>query len=452
MRLAVFGSGYVGLVSAACFADVGHEVLCVDIDQEKIGALNNGVVPIYEPGLENLISSGVAGGRLFFTTDAEAAVEHAEIIFIAVGTPSDAHGAADMSGVLQVANTIGRHMQSYKLIVNKSTVPVGSAQRVHDLIAMVLAERGVDIDYDVCSNPEFLKEGVAIEDFTRGARVIVGTDAVAARNLMRDCYEAYNRNHDKIIFMSARSAELTKYAANAMLAAKISLMNEFSHFAEKMGADIESVRQGIGADPRIGYDFIYPGCGYGGSCFPKDVRALISMSDEHVVESNILRAVEQVNNRQKTVLFQRLYDVFEGDLSGRTIAVWGLSFKPGTDDLREAPSLALLEALWQAGASVRAYDPVAMQELRKLYPDNDALYLADSKSDALRDSHALVICTEWKQFRSVDFNEIKTLLACPVVVDGRNLYSPEKVKAAGLRYYAIGRGDSLQLPKCSRSS
>lgn len=444
MNITIFGTGYVGLVTGACLADVGHEVVCVDVDTAKISGLKNGVIPIYEPGLDAMVKRNFAEGRLRFTTDAAEGVAFGELQFIAVGTPPDEDGSADLQYVLAVARTIGAHMDGYKVIVDKSTVPVGTADRVRAKIAQTLAERGVTLPFDVCSNPEFLKEGAAIEDFTKSARIVVGTDSEAVRERMRECYAPYSRNHDKLMFMDVRAAELTKYAANAMLATKISFMNEIANLAERLGADIEQVRLGIGSDPRIGYHFIYPGCGYGGSCFPKDVQALARTAMQVGYEPVLLNAVETVNERQKHMLFDKLQQVFDGDMHGRTIAIWGLSFKPDTDDMREAPSRVLMESLWSAGASVRAYDPEAMQETRRIYGDRDDLVLVEHQDEAVAGADALVICTEWKQFRTVDFKRLKSRLAHPVVVDGRNLFDPRAVKGAGLMYYAVGRADSLR--------
>lgn len=444
MRITIFGSGYVGLVTGACLADVGHEIVCVDIDSAKIDALNAGQVPIYEPGLENIISRNIDAGRLRFTTDAARAVEFGLLQFIAVGTPSDEDGSADLKYVLQVARTIATHMQEYKIIVDKSTVPVGTAEKVSACIAETLAERGVTVEYDVCSNPEFLKEGAAIEDFSRGSRIIVGTDSERVRQTMRSCYAPYNRLQDKLIFMDIRSAELTKYAANAMLATKISFINEISNLAEKLGADIEQVRHGIGSDPRIGYHFIYPGCGYGGSCFPKDVQALARTGDEAGHPLQLLEAVETINRRQKSQLFDKLKHALNGDLKGKTIALWGLAFKPNTDDMREAPSRTLMEALWAAGANVQAFDPEARDECQRIYGERDDLKLSQRRDETLEGADALVICTEWKAFRTVNFEMLKRTLAQPIIIDGRNLFEPDNVKQAGLDYYAMGRGDSLQ--------
>lgn len=444
MKITIFGIGYVGLVTGACLADVGHEVLCMDVDEAKVGRLLDGDMPIFEPGLEHLVKRNVANGRLRFTTDPANAVAFGTLQFIAVGTPPDEDGSADLQYVLAVARAIGENMNDYKVIVDKSTVPVGTADNVHEVIRQVLDKRGCGLDFNVCSNPEFLKEGAAIEDFTHGARIIVGTDSERAKELMRECYTPYNRHHEKLMFMDVRSAELTKYAANAMLATKISFMNEIANLAERLGADIEAVRHGIGSDPRIGYHFIYPGCGYGGSCFPKDVQALARTAHQVGYEAELLTAVEAVNQRQKGTLFNKLAQALNRDLSGKTIALWGLSFKPNTDDMRDAPSRDLMESLWAAGAKVRAYDPEAMNECRRIYGDRGDLKLAKSREDAVRGADALVICTEWKVFRSVDFYWLKQQLVIPVVVDGRNLYEPYDVKQAGLLYFAVGRADSLQ--------
>lgn len=441
MKLSIFGTGYVGLVSGACLAEVGHTVLCADIDAAKIATLNQGIVPIWEPGLREIVARNVAEGRLHFTTDAARAVEHAEIQIIAVGTPPAEDGSADLQHVLSVADAIGQRMDGYKVVVNKSTVPVGTMDKVQARVAQALARRGVEHAFDVVSNPEFLKEGAAVGDFLKPDRIIVGTRSQQARERMRELYEPFNRNHDRVHFMDARSAELTKYAANAMLATKISFMNELANMAERLGADIEEVRKGIGADPRIGYHFIYPGCGYGGSCFPKDVRALERTAAEIGYDAQLLRAVEAVNNRQKHTLFDKLAAHFGGAqaLAGRTIAVWGLSFKPNTDDMREAPSRTLMESLWQAGAQVRAFDPVAMEEAARSYAGRTGLALAADKYAALEGADALVVCTEWQAFRSPDFDEMARRLKSKVLVDGRNIYSPEKLRADGWSYYPVGR-------------
>ncbi|POF90272.1 UDP-glucose dehydrogenase family protein [Pseudomonas putida] len=439
MKITVFGSGYVGLVTGACLADVGHHVICVDVDQGKIDALKNGVIPIYEPGLEGMVLHNHQEKRLDFTTDARLGVAFGEIQIIAVGTPPDEDGSADLKYVLAVAETIGTHMTETKIIVDKSTVPVGTADKVAAKIVQVLESRGVALDFDVCSNPEFLKEGAAIEDFTKGARIVVGTDSEHVRRKMRECYAPYSRNHDKLIFMDVRSAELTKYAANAMLATKISFMNELSNLAERLGADIEQVRIGIGSDPRIGYSFIYPGCGYGGSCFPKDVQALYRTALEVGYDATLLKAVEAVNNRQKDKLFNTFSSVFGSRLAGTTVAVWGLAFKPNTDDMRDAPSRSLIEKLWQAGVKVRVYDPKAMGEFKRIYGERDDLVYAASMEEALAGADALAICTEWKSFRAVEPKSLHDALATHVVIDGRNLFDPWTMAQAGVNYHAIGR-------------
>ncbi|MEQ5767659.1 UDP-glucose/GDP-mannose dehydrogenase family protein [Halomonas sp. H33-56] len=444
MKITIFGTGYVGLVTGACLADVGHDVICMDVDENKIARLEGGEIPIFEPGLEPMVKANVAAGRLKFTTDAARAVNHGVLQFIAVGTPPDEDGSADLQYVLAVAKAIGEHMQDDKVVVDKSTVPVGTADRVKAMVESQLEQRGVSLNVDVCSNPEFLKEGAAIEDFAHGARIVVGTDSDKVKQLMRECYAPYIRLQEKLMFMDVRAAELTKYAANAMLATKISFMNEIANLAERLGADVEQVRRGIGSDPRIGYHFIYPGCGYGGSCFPKDVQALARTAREVDYEAELLGAVEAVNQRQKQTLFAKLANAFDGDLKGRTIAIWGLSFKPNTDDMRDAPSRTLMEALWEAGARVQAYDPEAMGETRRIYGERDDLMLAGDRIQAVKGADALVICTEWKEFRSLDFPWLKDQLSMPVVVDGRNLYDPESVRQAGLMYYAVGRGDSLE--------
>ncbi len=440
MRLTIFGSGYVGLVQGACMAEMGNHVVCYDIDADKIARLNNGEIPIYEPGLEAYVERNVEAGRLEFTTDVKKAVDHGLFQFVAVGTPPDEDGSADLKHVLAVARAIGENMDEYRIVVDKSTVPVGTADKVKAEIDRVLAERGKSVEFDVVSNPEFLKEGAAINDFMKPDRIIVGTDNPRTTELLRSLYEPFNRNHDRLISMDIRSAELTKYAANAMLATKISFMNELANLAERFGADIEKVRLGIGSDPRIGYQFIYPGAGYGGSCFPKDVQALARSADESGYEAELLNAVEAVNFRQKRRLFEKLSSHYNGELKGKTIALWGLSFKPNTDDMRAAPSRVLMEALWEAGATVRAYDPEAMEEAARIYPGQKGLTLCESAQEALEGTDALVIVTEWQEFRSPDFQVLKEKLADSVIVDGRNLYEPETVEALGLKYYAIGRG------------
>ncbi|MHC6224584.1 UDP-glucose dehydrogenase family protein [Pseudomonas sp. X10] len=440
MKITVFGSGYVGLVTGACLADVGHSVMCIDVDQHKIDALNQGIVPIYEPGLDEVILNNRRAGRLSFSTDASAGVAHGYLQFIAVGTPPDEDGKADLKYVLEVAATIGRHMTERKIVIDKSTVPVGTADKVHECIGAALVERGLDIDFAVCSNPEFLKEGAAIEDFTKGARIVVGTDSVEVRDAMRQCYAPYNRNHDKLMFMDVRSAELTKYAANAMLATKISFMNEMANLAERLEADVEQVRLGIGSDPRIGYHFIYPGCGYGGSCFPKDVQALARTAQEVGYQADLLEAVESVNNRQKQVLFNKLSQAFDGNLTGKRIALWGLAFKPNTDDMRDAPSRTFMDAAWAAGARIQAHDPQAMDECARIYGQRDDLSLCVSREAALQGADALVICTEWKAYRAIDLKCLRDTLRFPVVVDGRNMFDPRDMAQAGLLYHAVGRG------------
>ena len=443
MKITVFGSGYVGLVTGACLADVGHSVVCVDIDEVKIERLNRGEIPIYEPGLDELISNNVDAGRLKFTTDAKSAVEHGHLQFIAVGTPPDEDGKADLQYVLAVAGTIGKYMDGEKIVVDKSTVPVGTADKVRQAVASALALRSETHSFEVCSNPEFLKEGAAIEDFTKGSRIVVGTESEQVMEVMRHCYAPYNRNHEKLMFMDTRSAELTKYAANAMLATKISFMNEIANIAERLGADIENVRLGIGSDPRIGYQFIYPGCGYGGSCFPKDVQALARTASEVGYQADLLAAVESVNERQKHVLFKKLSQAFDGKLQGKRIAIWGLAFKPNTDDMRDAPSRALMEALWASGAQVQAHDPEAMDECRRIYGKHEGLHLCSSREEVLKGADALVICTEWKAYRALEPQMLKDALAYPVVVDGRNLFDPEEMASAGLLYFAVGRGLSV---------
>jgi UDPglucose 6-dehydrogenase len=443
MRLTIFGSGYVGLVTGACFAEAGNDVLCVDVDERKVEMLKRGESPIYEPGLEELLSRNLAAGRLSFTTDAAEGVRHGLFQFIAVGTPADEDGSADLKYVLSVAESIGRNLSEYRVVVTKSTVPVGTADKVRARIEKTLAERDAQIEFDVVSNPEFLKEGAAINDFMKPDRIVVGTDNPRTAELLKALYDPFTRNRDRMVVMDVRSSELTKYAANAMLATKISFMNELANLAERMGADIEKVRLGIGSDPRIGYHFIYPGCGYGGSCFPKDVQALARSAQEHAFEAELLNAVEAVNTRQKSLLFGKLSQFFAGKLAGKTIAVWGLAFKPNTDDMRAAPSRSLMEALWAAGAHVRAYDPVAMDEARRIYGERADLVLAKSAKEALSGADALAIVTEWQEFRSPDFETIKSELSHPAVFDGRNLYDPAFVQRFGLKYYAIGRGDSL---------
>lgn len=443
MHLTIFGSGYVGLVTAACMAEMGNHVVCVDIDQAKIDRLNNGEVPIFEPGLEDLLKRNRSAGRIVFTTDVAKGVAHGLFQFVAVGTPPDEDGSADLSHVVAVARSIGEHITDYRIIVDKSTVPVGTADLVKRTMIDALQKRGVSPEFDVVSNPEFLKEGAAIEDFMKPDRIIVGTDNPRTTELLRALYEPFNRNHDRLIAMDIRSAELTKYAANAMLATKISFINELANIAERVGADIEQVRIGIGSDPRIGYQFIYPGTGYGGSCFPKDVRALAKFARDSGYQAELMEAVEAVNNRQKRAMFEKIRTHYEGDLQGKVLAMWGLAFKPKTDDMREASSRVLMEALWDAGATVRAYDPEAMREARRLYPDQEGLTFCESADEALDTADALVIVTEWQEFRSPDFPHIKQSLKDAVIFDGRNLYDPDAVALFGLDYYAVGRGRSV---------
>jgi UDPglucose 6-dehydrogenase len=439
LKVTVFGSGYVGLVSGACFAEAGNQVVCVDIDADKVARLQAGDIPIHEPGLEVLVKRNFQKGRLKFTTDAEEGVRHGLFQFIAVGTPPEEDGSADLSHVLSVAETIGRHMTDFRIVVDKSTVPVGTADKVKERIEQTLGERGAKVEFDVVSNPEFLKEGAAIHDFMKPDRVVVGTDNPRTAELLKSLYDPFTRNHDRMIVMDVRSAELTKYAANAMLATKISFMNEIANLAEQVGADIEKVRVGIGSDPRIGYSFIYPGAGYGGSCFPKDVKALVHSAGEHKFDARLLKAVEAVNKNQKQVVFRKIHAFFDGKLKGKTIALWGLAFKPNTDDMREAPARELMESLWDAGAKVRAYDPVAMDEAARIYGQRDDLALVPTAEAALQGADALAIITEWQEFRSPDFETIRDTLSTPVIFDGRNIYDPAFVRACGLKYLGIGR-------------
>jgi len=439
MKITVFGSGYVGLVTAACFARMGNKVLCVDIDAAKVEALRTGRVPIREQGLDDLVAAGIAAGNLRFTTDPAEGVAHGLYQFIAVGTPADEDGSADLSHVLAVAATVAEHMDAYRVVVDKSTVPVGTARRVGEVIRERLARRGATVPFAVVSNPEFLKEGNAVEDFMKPDRIIIGADDERAIREMQRLYAPFNRKSDRLLVMDPLSAELTKYAANAMLATKISVMNEFANIAERVGADIEQVRVGLGSDPRIGFHFIYPGAGYGGSCFPKDVSALIHTAREVGHPAHILQAVQAVNQRQKSRLFERIQQHFGHDLSGLSFALWGLAFKPGTDDMREAPSRVLMEALWRAGARVRAHDPAAMEEARHLYPDPEALVLCDDPMTCLDGAEGLVVVTEWNSYRSPDFEDLRKRLRRPVIFDGRNLYDPLMMAEQGFSYYAIGR-------------
>ena len=446
MKITVIGSGYVGLVSGACLAELGNDVVCLDVDPHKIDILNNGNVPIYEPGLEEIIKSNVAAGRLRFTTDINESVAHGLVQMIAVGTPSGEDGSADLQYVIAAARAIGRAMNEYKVIVNKSTVPVGTADKVKLAVQEELDKRGLSPQppasgpaFSVVSNPEFLKEGAAIDDFNRPDRIVIGAEDEQAIKVMREMYAPFQRNHDRLIVMDIRSAELTKYAANAMLATRISFMNELANLAEKLGADIEHVRKGIGSDQRIGYHFLYAGCGYGGSCFPKDVRALKRTAEEYGLPLKVLAAVEEVNNAQKSVLLHKITRRFDENLKGKHFALWGLAFKPGTDDMREATSRVVMEGLWSRGATITAYDPVAMKETRHIYGERIDLHYADNPKDALHGADALIIVTEWKAFKSPDFNIIKARLKQPVIFDGRNLFEPADIKALGIEYHGIGR-------------
>ena len=439
MKVTVFGTGYVGLVQGAVLADVGHDVICVDVDAAKVAALQAGHIPIHEPGLEPLVQANQAAGRLRFTTDAAQGVAHGELIFLAVGTPPDEDGSADLQHVLAVARTIATHMTEPKTIVNKSTVPVGTADKVADTVRKVLETRGVALAFEVVSNPEFLKEGAAVADCKRPDRIVIGTRAPQAERQLRELYAPFNRNHDRIVMMDVRSAELTKYAANAMLATKISFINEMANLAEQLGADIEDVRRGLGSDPRIGYHFIYPGVGYGGSCFPKDVKALIHTAQSIGFTPDLLLAVESRNDAQRQLLARRIIAHYGGSLRGKTIAVWGLAFKPETDDMREAPSRYLLQSLWAAGAQVRAHDPAAMDEARRIFGERDDLVLCGSPTEALEGADALAIVTEWKIFRVPDFAQMAHALRDRMVFDGRNLYDPETIARFGLGYVSIGR-------------
>ena len=440
MKVTVFGIGYVGLVQGAVLAEVGHDVVCIDIDANKVERLKQGHIPIYEPGLEALVKENHAAGRLNFTTDAAAGVKHGEVQFIAVGTPPDEDGSADLKYVLAVAETIAKHMEHPQIIIDKSTVPVGTADKVSAKITQVLATRGrEDLAFSVVSNPEFLKEGSAVADCMRPDRIVIGTDNKNAEDVMRELYAPFNRNHEKIIVMDVRSAELTKYAANCMLATKISFMNEMANLAEILGADIEMVRQGIGSDPRIGYQFLYAGVGYGGSCFPKDVQALIRTADSIDFDAKVLKAVEIRNEEQKSVLFKKISKHFNGDLKDKIFALWGLSFKPNTDDMREAPSRVLMEALWKAGAKVQAFDPEAMKETQRIYGNKNELSLCGTKESALKGADALVIVTEWQEFKAPDFELVKQHLRANLIFDGRNLFNPSKMKEKQIKYYSIGR-------------
>ncbi|AFJ46988.1 UDP-glucose dehydrogenase family protein [Shimwellia blattae] len=445
MKVTVFGIGYVGLVQAAVLAEVGHDVMCIDVDEKKVENLKKGIIPIYEPGLTPLVTKNYEEGRLHFSTDARSGVEHGQMQFIAVGTPPDEDGSADLKYVTAVARTIAQYMTDHKVVIDKSTVPVGTADKVRTVMLETLKQRDLDVPFDVVSNPEFLKEGAAVADCMRPERIVIGTDSEAVVDLLRELYEPFNRNHDRMIMMDIRSAELTKYAANCMLATKISFMNEISNLAERLGADVEKVRQGIGSDSRIGYHFIYPGCGYGGSCFPKDVQALIRTAEHIGYAPRLLQAVEDVNESQKYKLPEFVVRQYGENLEGKTFALWGLSFKPNTDDMRAASSRVLLEELWRRGAKVQAFDPEAMNEAQRIYGHRDELMLMGTKEAALHNADALIICTEWQSFKAPDFVEIKNALRDPVIFDGRNLYDPERLEKRGFTYYAIGRGASIAL-------
>ncbi|MDP7284302.1 MAG: UDP-glucose/GDP-mannose dehydrogenase family protein [Arenicellales bacterium] len=439
MKISVIGTGYVGLVSGTCLADVGNEVICVDNDRIKIDNLRQGILPIYEPGLEDLVRSNVGAGRLVFTSDLSQAISESEIIFIAVGTPPDEDGSADLTHVLGVAKEIGQELTEFKVVVTKSTVPVGTAERVREYLSSSLKERGIDAEFAVASNPEFLKEGAAVEDFLKPNRIVVGADDERALKLLRQLYEPFNRNHNRLIIMDIPSAELTKYAANAMLATKISFMNEIANLAERLGADIEAVRQGIGSDPRIGHHFIYPGCGYGGSCFPKDVQALYRTAGQVGFDAKLLSAVEEVNSNQKQLLLEKMDHHYEGDLKGKKIAIWGLAFKPNTDDMREASSRVIMEGLWKRGASVVVFDPVAMEECKRIYGDRTDLSYGSDPCSTLKGVDGLVVVTEWKVFRSQEPQKMRNRMREGVIFDGRNIFVPERVQEAGFTYYGIGR-------------
>jgi UDPglucose 6-dehydrogenase len=439
MKVTVIGTGYVGLVSGACLAELGNNVMCLDIDEDKIKMLKEGKVPIHDPGLEELVIKNLEAKRLHFTTDEKESVNHGAIQFIAVGTPPDEDGSADLQYVLAAAKNIGKHMNSQKIIIDKSTVPVGTAESVKSVVQAELTLRKIDLPFHIVSNPEFLKEGAAVADFMRPDRIIIGADDPGAIETMKELYEPFRRNHDRLVVMDIKSAELTKYAANAMLATRISFMNELALLAEKLGADIEQVRQGIGSDPRIGYNFLYAGCGYGGSCFPKDLSALQKTAKDNGLSLRILEAVEKANENQKTVLIQKIIRYFGDSLSGRHFALWGLAFKPNTDDMREAPSRVLIDSLLKLGATVSAYDPVAMNEAKRLYVKTKGISFVDHQLDAVKNADALVLVTEWKEFRSPDFNELKSLLKTPVIFDGRNVYNAKVVKSFGFDYFGIGR-------------
>jgi len=440
LNITMFGTGYVGLVTGTCFAEMGNHVVCIDIDEQKVADLRKGKLPIYEPGLEQMVLKNIDTGRLEFSTDSAFGVKHGELLFIAVGTPSDEDGSADLQYVLAVANTIGEHMDEPKIVVDKSTVPVGTGDQVRATIAAALAKRQSKTDFDVVSNPEFLKEGAAVADFMKPDRIIIGCNQASSAAKLEQLYAPFNRNHDKIVAMDLRSAELTKYAANVMLATKISLMNEMANLAEELGADIEAVRRGMGSDPRIGYHFIYPGAGYGGSCFPKDVKALAQTASEVGYDAQLIRGVETVNEAQKKRLFAKMVTHY-GSMSGKTVALWGLAFKPNTDDMREAPAVALIEQLLEAGAKVRAYDPAAAQEAQRIFGNCEGLTLCTKRDETLKSADGLAILTEWNEFRSPDFELLRRELSSPVIFDGRNLFEPSMLRELGFDYYAIGRSN-----------
>ena len=444
MKVCVFGTGYVGLVQGAVLADAGHSVTCIDIDQAKIQKLNEGEISIFEPGLDSIVKNNLSEKRMTFTTNAASGMQGAEVIFIAVGTPMDEDGSADLSHVIKVAQTIGGYINQPVVVVNKSTVPVGTADKVEQAIGEQLQARRLNVEFDVVSNPEFLKEGAAVADCQRPDRIVIGTSSQRAENILRELYEPFNRNHDKIIVMDVKSAELTKYAANCMLATRISFMNEMANLADAVGADIESVRQGIGSDQRIGYHFIYAGAGYGGSCFPKDVSALVKTAEQMGYEPMILNAVQSRNAAQKKIIFEKLNAYFKDGLKGKTVALWGLAFKPNTDDMREAPSRVLMEALWDAGAKVQAYDPAAMEETQRIYGQQALLQLCGTKEAALQNADVLVIMTEWRQFKAPDFELIKHSLKQPVIFDGRNLFDPKRMHEKGIEYHGIGRSEKTK--------
>ena len=439
MKISIFGVGYVGLVQGAVLADAGHSVCCIDPDNKKINQLTNGVIPIYEPSLQNMVKESLSDHRLSFSVQPKDGIAHGDILFLAVGTPSKDDGSANLDYLMEAAGSIGRYMGGYKTVVIKSTVPVGTSDVVRSIIEVELKRRGVSIDFDVVSNPEFLKEGSAVADCKRPDRIVIGTDSERAESQLRELYEPFNRNHDRILVMSPRSAEMTKYAANCMLATKISLINELAILSEHLGADIESVRQGIGSDQRIGYDFIYPGAGFGGSCFPKDLDALVHIAKEVGFEPLVLSAVKARNTAQKNVLFTKIQNHFNTNLAGKTIALWGLSFKPNTDDMRDAPSRVLMESLWADGVTIQAFDPVAMEEAQRLYGQHPGLVLCGTKETSLKGADALVIITEWASFKAPDFELIKSLLAAPVIFDGRNLFDPQRMRERGFIYHSIGR-------------